>query len=97
MTEDDLTGSGIRKVANRIIATREAMGYSVKAQFAAYCGLTPQQLSNYETATRRPDPDEAGKIAAATNTSTDWIYHGKRANLPHDLMVKIFPAARKAV
>lgn len=93
MTEDDLTGTASRKVANRIIATREAMDMD-QATFARHCGLTPQAINNYETAFRRPSVDSAGKIAAATGTSTDWIYRGERAHLPHKLMIRIFPPKR---
>lgn len=93
MIEDDLTGTGLRKIANRIIATREAMGMHAAA-FARHCGLSPSALNNYEMATRRPSVDAAGKIAAATGTSTDWIYRGVRAHLPHHIAIRVFPPRR---
>lgn len=58
------SGTGIKDIAARIIATREAMGMA-SGQFALFCQISPQALANYETGLRRPDIDQAGKLAAA--------------------------------
>jgi DNA-binding XRE family transcriptional regulator len=89
MEDHDFSGSSIPDIARRLIATRQALGMNQRA-FAAYCGITPQTLNNYERKRQRPSLDYASKLAACTGTSIDWIYHGTRAHLPHDLAVKIF-------
>jgi transcriptional regulator with XRE-family HTH domain len=89
MENHDCSGSTIPDIARRIIATRQALGMKQR-QFAIYCGMSPQTLNNYERERQRPSLDYASKLAACTGTSIDWIYHGTRAHLPHDLAVKIF-------
>lgn len=94
MGNTELTGTTVADIARRITATRVAMGMKQRP-FADYCGLTPQALNNYERGRGRPALDSASKIAAATGTSIDWIYHGTRAHLPHDLAIKIFSIGGK--
>ena len=89
---EDLTGTSLAAIGRRITAVRVAKGMN-QAAFARLCGLSAPQLNNYEQGFRRPNIDEAGKIASATGAGLDWIYRGERDKLPDDLAVKIFSRA----
>jgi transcriptional regulator with XRE-family HTH domain len=78
------------KVAKRITALRQARGMT-KAAFARSCGITPQEIGNYETGGRLPSIPAAHKICLAHGVSFDYIYRGILKDLPDDLR-EIIPA-----
>jgi transcriptional regulator with XRE-family HTH domain len=71
-------------VAARITALRQARGL-IKAAFARSCGMTPQQLNNYETGGQMISTAQANKIASSHGVSYDYIYRGLLKDLPDDL------------
>lgn len=87
---DALDGPGRDAIVARLIALQKAMRLPA-GLFAKRCKVTPQALSNYRTGTRRPSIDQAGKIAAGTGTSVDWILYGERKDfLPSYIYQRIY-------
>jgi transcriptional regulator with XRE-family HTH domain len=76
------------KVAKRITALRQARGMT-KAAFARSCGITPQEIGNYEIGGRLPSIPAAHKICLAHGVSFDYIYRGILKDLPDDLRERI--------
>lgn len=92
---NDLEGRENAAIARRLIATREALGMN-QSSFAAFCGITPQTLNNFEKALQRPSLESAGLISAAIGAKLDWLYYGDRPSLPTDLSAKIFAGEQNA-
>lgn len=61
-----------KEVAARIRKRIEELGMK-QAMAAAAAGMSPQRFGNYAQGTRLPDVVIITKIAAALNTSTDWL------------------------
>lgn len=78
-------GSSPEDIARRIVALREALGYSASG-FAVYIGISASQLSNYEHALRVPSLPVARQIRLRTGATLDWIYDGERGGLPLNLL-----------
>lgn len=57
-----------------------------QSAFAELVGITQPAMSNYMKGLRRPQLDEAIKIAARTGVTLDWIYLGDRSGLPARLL-----------
>lgn len=53
-----------------------------QSAFAELVGITQPAMSNYMKGLRRPQLDEAIKIAAKTGVTLDWLYLGDRSGLP---------------
>lgn len=88
-----LDGPGRDAIALRIVALQKALKIKVNEVFAAKCGISPQAMSNYKRkgGYRRPNIDQAGKIAAGTGVSVDWLLYGERKDqLPYDIRVGIY-------
>lgn len=88
-SENDLIAIG-----ERITMIREALGM-IPADFARLVDLTTQSLSNYETGYRRPNLDQAFKIARKTGATLDYIYFGDESGLPQRIAVKLAEKARR--
>jgi transcriptional regulator with XRE-family HTH domain len=75
-------------VAKRIIALRQASNM-ISATFARSCGMTPQEISNYETGGRMLSIPAAHKICDAHGVSFDYLYRGSLKDLPNSLRERI--------
>lgn len=75
-------------VAMRLIALREALGYS-QSGFAKFIDISPSQMNNYEKPIRKPSDPILSKIKLRTGATRDWILEGDRAGLPFDLLKKL--------
>lgn len=78
-------GTSMEDIGRRIVALRESMNLT-GTQFAARMDLTPQQLSNWEKGTKRPEVSAAIRVCGRTGATLDWIYRGERAGLPLSLL-----------
>lgn len=81
-------GTSPEDVAMRIVALREALGYSPSG-FAKFLGISPSQLSNYEHAIRMPSLPVARTIRLRTGVTLDWLYDGERGGLPLTLLERL--------
>lgn len=54
--------------------------------FAELVGITQPAMSNYLKGYRRPQLDEAIRIASRTGVTLDWIYLGDRSGLSQRLL-----------
>ena len=75
-------------IAERLIATRQAMGLH-QAAFCRLIGVSPQAWSNYESGRNRINHDQALKLCKATGVSLDWIYRGLTSGLPVNLAMAL--------
>lgn len=82
MANDGIT---LMDIGRRIRTLRKALGYDNAAMFAAYIGWSPQQLSNYENGSKRPELTMAIKLCSRTGATLDYIYRGEFAGLPLSL------------
>lgn len=88
--------SGLLDIAERLKLTREALGVTQK-EIARLAGASGGQAwNNYEAGRRRINVDHALALCRSVGVSLDWIYHGDRRNLHHDLAVKIRQAEARA-
>lgn len=79
MADDELS---FEAIGRRIRDLRESMGYHNAAEFAAYMGWSPQQLSNYERGRKRPEVSMAIQLCVRTHVTLDYIYRGDHTGLP---------------
>lgn len=84
-----------KQIGERILRLRLALGYEQARAFGQLVGFTDQALSNYEKGERRPNVDEAIKLAAKTGASLDWIYRGLDHTLPKHLLDRLSEYDRK--
>ena len=75
-------------VANRVRLLRLAMGYADTAPFARYLGITRSRLANVEGG-HPLGIDLATRMVQMTDVSRDWLYDGKVAGMPVELLRKI--------
>jgi transcriptional regulator with XRE-family HTH domain len=75
-------GESMEEIGERIRDLRMAMGYTNASLFAKWVGWTPQQLSNYERGTKRPEVTMATTLCIKTGVTLDWIFRGERSGLP---------------
>lgn len=78
-------GRSTTDIGRRIEALMASTGRNQSA-FAELVGITQPALSNYVKGLRRPQLDEAIKIAAKTGVTLDWLYLGDRSGLPGRLL-----------
>lgn len=81
-------GKSPEDVARRLVALREALGYS-QSGFAKLVGISPSQMNNYEKPIRAPSRPVAQQMRLKTGVTLDWIYEGDRAGLPLSLLEKL--------
>ena len=80
--------SSTAAVAERLILTREALGYK-PSQLSRITGLSPSALSNYESGSILISVRSANLYRAKFGVTLDWIYHGDLRALPHDFVVRL--------
>ena len=78
-------GRSLTDIARRLEALMATTGRNQSA-FAELVGITQPAMSNYLKGFRRPQLDEAIKIASKTGVTLDWIYLGDRSGLPSRLL-----------
>ena len=78
-------GRSTADIARRLEALVAYTGRNQSA-FAELVGVTQPAMSNYLKGLRRPQLDEAIKIAGKTGVTLDWIYLGDRSGLPARLL-----------
>jgi transcriptional regulator with XRE-family HTH domain len=79
------SGRTPKDIARRLVALREALGYS-QSGWARFLGILPSQQNNYEQGIRRVSLSVAQDIALKTDVTLDWIYFGSRSGLPLNLL-----------
>jgi transcriptional regulator with XRE-family HTH domain len=77
-------------VGQRITALRLALGLKPK-QFAERVGIPEQNVNNWAQDKNWPSAPAAIQICQRTGCTTDWIYRGSMAGLPHEIAVRITP------
>ncbi len=80
------------EVAERLIALRESLGYHRPIDFVRFLAtkaITAQHLTNWESGRNTPSISAARHIALKTRVTTDWIFWGDRAGVPHHMIEKL--------
>jgi transcriptional regulator with XRE-family HTH domain len=62
-------------IAQRLIATRRALGYS-QAELCRRTGIAPNTYNQYEKARNRPDWENANRLCDGLGITLDWIFRG---------------------
>jgi DNA-binding XRE family transcriptional regulator len=88
------TSSSLEAIADRLVASREALEIS-QVDLCKRCGLKTNAYNQYETATSRINVDAAQALCDNLGYTLDWIYRGVINGLPFDLATKI--AQRQAL
>ena len=74
------------ELATRLALSRRALGYDKQVQFVqafnSRFAITPQRWSNYESGCDRITVNIALALCDRFDLSLDWIYRGKRGELP---------------
>ena len=84
--------SQVEQIANRLIASREALSLSA-ADLCRRSGIAPNTYSQWESANGRPSLDEAMKLCAALGYTLDWIYRGDPSGLPYQMASRLAGAS----
>lgn len=79
----------INAIAERLIATREALGYD-QSEYADIAKIARNTYNQYERAKGRPQLDEALKLCETFNLTLDWIYRGDPSGLPMRIATVLF-------
>jgi transcriptional regulator with XRE-family HTH domain len=86
---EDLMGkeqNRTNEIAARLALTRRALGYDRQTEFvealSTVLEVTPQRWNNYESGRDRVTVAIALALCARFDLSLDWIYRGKRGELP---------------
>lgn len=61
--------------SERLVKARSSLGWS-QAQLSEACGISPTQISRYESSISAPRPQAIGKLAKALNVNFDWLAKG---------------------
>ena len=78
----------IQAIAERLIATREALGYS-QSEFADDAEISRNTYNQWEKKRGRPSLDKAFQLCDQHMITLDWIYLGNPRGLPSDIWNKI--------
>lgn len=73
--------SGVREIADRLKATRGALGLT-PIEFARAAGISIAAYSNWENARGRPGLTQAIRLATVHGLTLDWLYLGDASGLP---------------
>lgn len=83
----------VQVIANRLIRTREALGFTEQVDFCEEIGVAKNVYNPFEKGRRRITIDVAIKIRARFDVSLDWIYCGDASRISLNLYKKISRAA----
>lgn len=72
-------------VTHRLVLLRHWQAESA-AEFCRKAGISTSAWNNYETGDRRINVDTAILLCERFGVTLDWIYRGRIAGLPHELM-----------
>ena len=79
-------GETNKEIGARLTLTRRALGYDRQTEFVdalnAVFSVSPQRWNNYETGRERIPVPVALALCDRFDLSFDWIYRGKRGELP---------------
>jgi hypothetical protein len=79
----------VEAIRIRLISLRMAIGPNAK-RFAERAGIAPNTWSNYENEEgRRISLEEAQKLVDTYSVTLDWVFDGKAARMPGDLLDQI--------
>jgi transcriptional regulator with XRE-family HTH domain len=76
-------------IAQRLIATREAVGLK-QSEFAKRAGIPVNTYNQYERAVSQPRIDYAFALCDTYGVTLDWIYNGDPSGLPYRLTQELF-------
>lgn len=77
-----------RDIGERLHAIRITTGMS-KKEFAEFYGFNYTRYINWESGHRRMLPDEAIVLCEGLNVTLDFIYRGKEAQLPQNVVMAL--------
>ena len=83
----------LQVIANRLIRTRQALGFEEQVEFCAEIGVAKNVYNPFEKGKRRITIDVALKIRERFDISLDWIYCGDASRLSVSIHKKISRAA----
>lgn len=79
----------IKEIAQRLIATREAVGFPNQVEFCREIGIEKNIYNPFEKGRRRITVDAAIKIRKRFGIPLDWIYCGDAQALPGQIYRKL--------
>jgi len=83
-------------VTTRLVLLRQWQADSA-AEFCRKTGISTSAWNNYETGDRRINLDTAIVLCERFGVTLDWIYRGRIAGLPHELMTFIDASKKQGV
>ena len=89
MERDKNTIRSVEAIAERLIASRKAIGLK-QAEYAERAGIPNNTYNQYEQAKGRPSLDFAYKLCDAYGLTLDWIYNGDPSGLPYRITKNLF-------
>lgn len=84
----------LQEIGQRLSATRAALDLT-QAAIAKTLGIRRHTYTQWELGVRRPNLDDAIRLARAYRLSLDWIYLGDHTTLPEHLYQRIAAAMRR--
>lgn len=81
--------TSVKAIAQRLTATRAALGYDNQVDFCRDAGISYNTWNNYENGRGRPKLNVAITLCRRFNLTLDWIYLGDPSGLPHRLATQI--------
>ncbi|MEM6891855.1 MAG: helix-turn-helix transcriptional regulator [Pseudomonadota bacterium] len=84
-----------REIGARLRAIRESTGMNTK-EFAAFLELNYTRYVNWETGARRLLPDQAEIFCDRFSVTLDFIYRGKLAQLPENILKAVASIPRES-
>lgn len=79
MTSDDR--KSLQKIAARLKDLRYALGIKTQGEFARRADIARNTYNQWEQATRRPDIENAIRLAETYGVTLDWIFLGSPRGL----------------
>jgi len=73
------------EVGQRLIATRIALGYPVRRNFAKITGADERNLEKWENGGALLPPQFAGYLRQRFHIPYEWLYDGDPSRLPYEL------------
>ena len=81
----------LEQIASRLRDMRRAFGIRTQQEFARRAGIARNTYNQWEQATRRPDLDNAIKLAETYGVTLDWIFLGSPRGLDPALVGRMSP------
>lgn len=76
-------------MAERLVATRLALGYENQSEFAKEAGIAKNTYNQWEHAKGPPHLHQLVRLWRRFGVPVEWVYFGVPTNLPHPIASEI--------